>query len=390
MNEASLLFIADAQRTLEATVTSGASDVLTAAFARWLDLSDVALPAVVDIAAQAVRNKGAARTYRDVAALGYCLSDPAVAPKLGANFHAMADWLMGRPLEMGGDPVPMLSDPVALLGMTFGVKQLPATNRSKLESWLAAVRAQSAALLQQAGWTGGLAHAIATHSVGEEGWVAAGLASRLPVIDTGIDLAAILREVIARAPVAEPAEAVLLLAALRWLKDRALTINVNAASITDTVRVLERVGSIFSRWVWEQKARRGSAEPVRWRIENEYHFQSLLFTVLKPLLPSLEEEQFLASTGQVQPRADLCLLSLSLLIEVKFWYRANAASRLIEEVAADVTLYLKSNAPYRELIVVIWDDGARTEEHDELKRGLGGLQGICGVVVINRPSRMVD
>jgi hypothetical protein len=96
----------------------------------------------------------------------------------------------------------------------------------------------------------------------------------------------------------------------------------------------------------------------------------------------------MVSTGSLQPRADLCLLSLGLVIEVKFWYRRDAVKRLIEDVAADVTLYLKAGTPYSSLIVVIWDDGARTEEHAALKLALAKIDGVRGVVVVNRPSWM--
>jgi hypothetical protein len=40
------------------------------------------------------------------------------------------------------------------------------------------------------------------------------------------------------------------------------------------------------------------------------------------------------------------------------------------------------------VIAVIWDDGARTEEHAELRRGLLGLKGLFDVVIINRPAFM--
>jgi len=159
--------------------------------------------------------------------------------------------------------------------------------------------------------------------------------------------------------------------------------------VADVAHVLERTDTVFARWVWEEKPhKRGKVQARQWHIENEYHFQSLLFTIVKPWLPELEEEQYLESTGVLQPRADLCLMSLALLIEVKFWYRGKSVGNLIEEIAADVTLYLKSKAPYTSLIVAIWDDGVRTEEHESLKRGLLELTGIRGVVVVNRPSWM--
>jgi hypothetical protein len=290
---------------------------------------------------------------------------------------------------MGGDPTPMLADSVAVLGIGLGGHAcLDSTQYAKFGTWLQRVQNEAAKVLDGT-WPGQLAACTAGRG-GFPDWVSAGLAARLEKYKPdNPDLAMIIREAVNSAGYeCGGTEAALRLSALEWASQRALDVNLDSIAVTDVVRVLERTGSAFTRWVWEEKGRKKGRERRRWHIENEYHFQSLLFAVLKPWLPELEEEQYLASTGALQPRADLCLKSLALLIEVKFWYRRDPVSRLIEEVAADVTLYLKSMAPYKSLIVAIWDDGVRTEEHEALKRGLGELVGIRGVVVVNRPSWM--
>ncbi len=185
-------------------------------------------------------------------------------------------------------------------------------------------------------------------------------------------------------------EAGLRLAGMDWALQRAMDFDISALTISDVAVVLNRVPTLFQRWTWEDKPRtsRVGAAARRWHIENEYHFQSLLFAVLKPLIPALEEEQYLPSTGTYQPRADLCIRSLQLVVEVKFWYRSKSAKDLTEEIAADLTLYLRPESPYRKVIAAIWDDGSRTEEQAELKRGLMGLVGLSDVVIVNRPSCM--
>ena len=187
-------------------------------------------------------------------------------------------------------------------------------------------------------------------------------------------------------------EAGLRLAAIDWAVRRAMDFDIAALVVTDVATVLHRVPAAFQRWTWEDKPRttKQGAQPRRWHIENEYHFQSLLYAVLKPLIPALEEEQYLPPTGTYQPRADLCILALELVIEVKFWYRGKSVKELTEEIAADLTLYLRKDSPYRAVIATIWDDGARTEEQAELKRGLKGLTGLTDVVIVNRPSSMND
>jgi hypothetical protein len=186
-------------------------------------------------------------------------------------------------------------------------------------------------------------------------------------------------------------QAALRLSALDWARGRALDMDLHALTVADVVQLLRNVPRVFLRWTWEDKARtnRRGAEPRKWHIENEYHVQSLLFTVLKPIFPELDEEKYLASTGRYQPRADLCLPSLQLLIEVKHWYLGGSVKELTEQVASDHSLYLRPDSPYRSMIAVIWDDGARTEEHAEFEKGLLGLTNMRAVIFISRPSKMM-
>ena len=395
MNTAAAALITDAKQAFGRQIEEGAArDSLVAAFAGWLRLADIKIPVLAELAAVAAKTKGASRTYRDVAVLGFAVTDPNLRVAHGASFCVLLEWLMGRPFRLGGDPTPMLSDPAAVLGTAVGGRAcLTGAALGRFELWIQGVEVDTAKMLRGTGWPNILAGAIVTTSMAPDSeWIYAGLGTRLAEFVPGKpDLAQIIRQTVNGAhEVASPSEAALRLAALRWASVRALDINIGAIAVADVACIMERIGSVFSRWVWEDNPRttRKGAEARKWHIENEYHFQSLLFAVLKPILPELEEEQYLASTGQVQPRADLCLMSLGLLIEVKFWYRRDPARRIIEEVAADVTLYLKSEAPYTSLVVAIWDDGARTEDHEALKRGLGGLAGIRGVIVINRPSWM--
>ena len=228
---------------------------------------------------------------------------------------------------------------------------------------------------------------------GEPTWLAAGLQRRGWSSPSENAVGDVLKGVLTNAAkVSDGFEAGLRLAAMDWAIARAMDFDVAALTTTDVAGVLQRVPTVFQRWTWEDKPRTGrqGALPRRWHIENEYHFQSLLYTVLKPLIPALEEERYLAPTGTYQPRADLCILALELVVEVKFWYQAKSVKDLTEEIAADLTLYLRPDSPYRKVIAVIWDDSARTEEQSELKRGLKGLAGLFDVVIVNRPSRMSD
>lgn len=371
------------------------SDLLVGAFSWWLQLKGLAIPGIDEIADSAATKKGASRNYRDVAILGFVTTEQPIAEKHGNEFVALLQWLVARPLQVGGEPIPLLSDPVAVLGLAVGARRcLVGQELAAFETWNKKVMSEMEKIVGRNGWPGVLHLALQSPSQSVPGaaWVQAGLAIRLTNHEpANQDLSAILQETTEGVlEISQASEAALRLAAISKACRSVFDVNVSSLTVQNIATVLNRIEPVFSRWVWEGKPRttRRNGEARKWHVENEYHFQSLLYAVLKPLLPDLSEEQYLPSTAQLQPRADLCLLPLKLLIEVKFWYTKNSIKKLIEEVAADVSLYLKSGGPYSSLIVAIWDDGVRTEEHAELKRGLSGLEGVKAVVVVNRPSTM--
>ena len=115
-----------------------------------------------------------------------------------------------------------------------------------------------------------------------------------------------------------------------------------------------------------------------------------MWVVLAPIFADLEDEENLPSLGQKHPRYDLGVPSLKLIVEVKFVYRGarREFSNVIEEVAADASLYLRDKSRYAEIVAVVWDDSRHTEQHAELKQGLLAIPGVVGAVVLTRPGRM--
>jgi REase_DpnII-MboI len=91
---------------------------------------------------------------------------------------------------------------------------------------------------------------------------------------------------------------------------------------------------------------------------------NLLWAVLAPAFPDLEDEENLPSIGHKKPRADLGIPSLQTIIEVKF-LRASGqrpCAQIIEEIAADSSLYLSKPSAYDNIVAFVWDDCAsRTE-----------------------------
>jgi hypothetical protein len=70
--------------------------------------------------------------------------------------------------------------------------------------------------------------------------------------------------------------------------------------------------------IWEFKRRTPCSAVARWTVDNEYHVQDMLWVVLAPQFPDLDDEEWLKSLGHHHPRADLAIPSHRVIIEVKF------------------------------------------------------------------------
>lgn len=405
MKTENLMLITDARAVLLNTaVTDAKQNSLVAAFLGWLLRGDDLLALLEEAATRAASAKGAERTSRNVAVLGFACGVETLKTRFASEFEAQLEWSIGRPnFATGGEPCGVVADPMNFAGVVAGVESgLGNEIRERVEKWSAAVWKDADGLVQSGGWRRGLLNilgsriAVAKITVNDSNqplWLTAALHRRGWSTPAEKSVSDVLKAALNEASsVKDGFEAGLRLTAIDWAVQRAMDFDIAALTLTDVATVLHRVPTAFQRWTWEDKPRtaKQGAQPRRWHIENEYHFQSMLYAVLKPLIPSLEEEQYLPPTGTYQPRADLCILGLQLVVEVKFWYRGKSVKDLTEEIAADLTLYLRKDSPYRAVIAAIWDDGARTEEQAELKRGLKGLSGLFDVVIVNRPSCMID
>jgi len=405
MKAESLMILSDAREVLQRARNAELhSNPLAGAFIGWLLRDEVAIALLDQIAQQAATAKGADRSSRTVAILGYACGIECIKPRFVTAFCQQMEWLMGMPNFMGGgEPAVVVADPLSFTGVVIGAEAVAGNDvLVQFKQWAMKVWKDAYTLLEEGNWRRGVLTIIGerlkagnglSQSTIQPAWLPASLQRSGWGVPAEMSIGEVLKTAIGAADkVADTFEAGLRMEAIEWAMTRVMDFDVAALTIKDVAGVLKRSPEVFQRWTWELKPRTGKkdGEPRRWHIENEYHVQSLLYTVLKPVFENLEEERYLAATGTYQPRADLCLLSLQLLIEVKFWYKRDNARHLIEEISADLTLYLRNDSPYRSVIAVIWDDGARTEEHAELRRGLLGLTGLYDIVIINRPAFMND
>ena len=161
-------------------------------------------------------------------------------------------------------------------------------------------------------------------------------------------------------------------------------------SVSATARLLSLTQTAFQRWVWEDEARRGAAEPARWLIDNEHHVQAFLWAVLYPIFgEELRAEEYLLGSSQQQPRIDFGIRSLRLIIEAKVVRTNDEYKKIEEEIAGDLGLYFKDTSRYDRMIVYVYDDAdpSRPENYQMFKDALRERDTrIEDVIIVRRPS----
>lgn len=191
----------------------------------------------------------------------------------------------------------------------------------------------------------------------------------------------------------EDISSVWLMAALIYvfnnISEEQATVPANNWSLENLISFLEKIPAGLNCWTWEEKAKTKNSTAVKWQIENEYHVQNLLYVLLAPIFSRIQKEINLPQQGHKNPRADIYIPELHLIIEIK--YRKDKAKKFVdltEELAADKTLYTASEEYEKcKLVAFLWDNQASTEEHQKFKNGIYGLK-FDGCVVVSSPSCM--
>jgi len=365
------------------------------AFAAWLLGSEYVGRLELEASAEESANKsGAERSYKDVAILGYAV---ALLPESGQLRQALIDglnWLCGRkPFPQSG--VSFETDGMALLGLAVGADALGITDVS---AWIASFLQRSASSRVTAMDRACIA---ATGAVTDNSHFAPMPTNRkfascrlafnsrgLSVTTAPDDDANALQHILCSRPSdMQEGECAVYVRVLDWLTKNVCDISLPHPSTVDLTRILERVSSALKRWRWDADPVRGKP-PTRWPIDNEYHVQDLLWVILAPIFPDLEDEENLPSLGHKHPRYDLGIPSLHVIVEVKFIRRKSDFAKVTEEIAADHTLYLREGSSYNKIIAFIWDDSASTDQHAELKQAFDKMPGIEASVILSRPARM--
>jgi REase_DpnII-MboI len=408
MSHADEMLFQDAKAAFlrEITAVKGQNG-LDEAFAAWLLHMHDGGMTVEAPARAAAAHIGAERSYRDVAVLGFASASNTIDPSQRDALSIGLTWLSGRKPFVGASPAPFCTDAIALLGIALGAKCLGDDSLKRtIADCMGKFLAQCYDFRGIQEWQKCLfaaaqraVEAVPILRVPENASVAdvrVALCAKglLPMpgraqreLDEIEALSLLKQEVDIRIGAARAA---LRLAAFEWVTRSAPVATLNRPTIDEVSSLLRRVPVALRKWSWEEKPRTSGrgAQARKWHIDNEYHVQNILWLLLAPIFPDLKDEEYTPSVGQLHPRADLCLPSLKSIIEVKFIRPRTAFKEIIEEVAADASLYLTEASIYDSIIAFVWDDSRRSEQHDTLVDSLRQMKGIVDAIVVSRPGRI--
>lgn len=340
---------------------------------------------------------GGPRSYQAVGALALATAAPNTDPACQTAFNEGFDWALGTSPEVDGNPVGLAGDPPAVLAVVAALLRSGDMGRqAAMRSWLASVLDRFGGRLDL--WELAQLHVGLQH-LGEQRPQRPELAQACCVIRVAIatgndvvtptDAREITATVLEHYARVDPIIATFLLASLSRAKSSVVrSIRIDAISVEDVLVSLRNVTRSLRDWTWEQKPRTTRSQARQWHVDHEYHVQNLLWVVLAPLFPDLESEGYSAKVGFTQPRADLVIPSLKLIIEAKFARAADSLKEIQRQLAQDAAMYFPQGGQYERMIAFVWDDAARTEEHATLVQGLEKLERVAGVVVVSRPSKM--
>jgi len=341
------------------------------------------------ITQSAMSATGAARTYKEVAVLGYAASTTEDLSPLQGPLGDGLNWLIGRK-PFTQEPSSFEVDGTALLGIALGAKALESDTVMKwLLQFLPTSVKKRLPPMERCLATAAASVAASPGSVTnlpeiELADMRVALASRgVPIPTHPEDPERALHLVLEESEVADDAiRSAARIRVLDWLLHETSLLARQQLTAQDVHHLLEQVSFSLKRWRWDDK--------TRWDIRDEYHVQDLLWAILAPLFPDLDDEEYLPSVGHKHPRCDLGIPSLHVVVEVKFLRKGTQGdlARIIEEIAADHSLYTTAGSLYDKIIAFIWDDSCSTEQHGELKQGLSKMPGIVGTVIVSRPAKM--
>lgn len=399
MSNTSSTLLVDIRATLLRAFSGVEATSLEAAFACWV------CPTLATQFSAEPPMDLSVTNYRHIAQLGFlCSVDASLLTQHRTHLESGLQRLAGRPVIMtGGALAGFATDTVALLGLALATQLVPADTRTAIVGWMGEFvpgacaglapwkRCLAAGALALLGHTPSLLP-MPTEPAQADLRVALFQLGAMLEDDPTHALQALCDGTLKDADLEQPVAA-MRLSTIDWLVLSAPKLSLKQPTREEVVAILKRLPGALRRWTWEDKAKTKTSTIERWNVQHEYHVQNMLYYLLAPIFPDLEDEFYLNPIGPKNPRADLGIPSLQLIIEVKYVRPRKAFHDMVDEIAADASLYFQKGGDYTSryqyMIPFLWDESRRTQEYDVLNRGLNQLPHVVDSVIIPRPGNML-
>lgn len=372
-----VFLLQDAEATLRRTAQVGELSTLEAAMLAWLRGESV--PTSVEAVFEPPL-----RSYDNVAVAA--VAEAAGWPINGSHLEEGLRWLIKVALDrVAGMPAPVVTD-----GLAHVALGLAARERSWFAGWHDRVIDVASSASVTPAWLVGGGALIRGRSASCSPELRLSLAARGVVTPTDTD-ATMLVEWLVRGELPEdPFHAQVALAALHWVRRAAPIVLPRQATSATVAELLRGVSRALHQWPWEEKPKTKNSRAAKWHIDNEYHVQALLWTILAPIFPDLKREEYAAQIGPIQPRVDFGIPSLRLLVEAKFARDRSALKNVVNEIAQDASNYFTKPDAYDSLLVFVWDKEGHTQDHSHVISGLRQFDRVVDAVIVSRPGHMTD
>lgn len=403
MSSASDFLLVDARAALQRALASRPQSDPAIMFCYWMLMRPADAAEARQIAAAAVQRSGAQLDFQTVAILGFARESGILGNEVAGTLKQGLERLAGRSPVVDEIPMPFCSDAVGILGVTLGTRSLADSGvSSQMVAWLTRFLSNIYSLDGTENWQRSLFQAAnyvlgdgiklpaSLLSQAEDVRIALGSKNTLPRsggVQAEHEEESALKLILAHGTAVTSYErAAIRLAALEYIVRAAPTVVPGRVSAQDLIRLLERFPAGLRNWTWEIKPRTSAAPMRKWHVDHEYHVQNMLWFLLAPIFPDLDDEQYLTKIAQKSPRADLYIPSMKIIVEAKFLRKGDKIQKIIDEISSDASLYGALGNDCDGIIAFVWDDSGRSQEHDYLKQGLKKLKGVIGTVIVSRPS----
>jgi hypothetical protein len=403
VSQASDFLLADARAALQRALTCRPQSDPAIVFGYWMLMRPGDAAESMQIATDAMQRSGAQQDFQTVATLGFARESGLLEPEAAVTLKQGLERLAGRSPVVDEIPMPFCSDAVGILGVALGTRSLADNGvSSQIVAWLSRFLPNIYNLDGTENWQRTLFQAVdhllgsgmklpsATLSQTEDVRIALDAKNTLPRSDgeqAEQEEEMALKLILAQGATETPYErAAIRLCALEYIVRAAPTVVPGRISAQNLIQLLERFPAGLRNWTWETKPRTPAVPMRKWHVDHEYHVQNMLWFLLAPILPDLDDEQYLTKIGRKSPRADLYIPSMKIIVEAKFLRMGDRIQKIIDEISSDASLYGALGNDCDGIIAFVWDDSARSQEHDYLKQGLKKLKGVIGTVIVSRPS----